>query len=266
MYRYESLLVHESHDDDGIIEVVEYQGVRSLHFGTSSRQSSIRLNDPERLELSYVKAMMGWLFFNDDPRHALVIGLGGGSLTKYLLYHFDEIHITVVEYRKSVVKIARSHFELPLDSRLKIIVDDGGDYVRKRRETAADTYNLLFLDAFDSDGMAESVKNEAFFDACKNVLTADGIMIINLWGTDKPLFEKITWDLGCIFNWRLLFLPVLDKGNIICLAFGADVPMVSMKALQKRAAELAEQYQLDFPNFLKAFKRNNLHTLNKIII
>jgi spermidine synthase len=149
MYRYEGLLVHESHDDDGILEVIETQGVRSLHFGSSSRQSSIRLSDPDRLELDYVRAMMAWPLFKAKPGNALVIGLGGGSLTRYLLQHYPDIHIKVVEYRQSVVKIARSHFDLPLDPRLKIIVDDGGDYLCKRSASLADQFQLLFLDAFD---------------------------------------------------------------------------------------------------------------------
>lgn len=265
MYRYEGLLIHESHDDDGIIEVIEGQGVRSLHFGSSSRQSSMRLNDPEQLELAYIRAMMSWLFFKESPGNTLVIGLGGGSLTKYLLYHFPDTQVTVVEYRRSVVRVARSHFGLPFDPRLKIIIDDGGDYVRKRSESAADTYELLFLDAFDHEGMAESVRNEAFFDACKNVMTSNGIMVLNLWGTDKALFEQVTWFLGRVFKWRLLFLPVPDRGNIICLAFGEHYPMMQMKTLQKRAIALEFHYQLDFPAFLKEFKLNNLHTLTKII-
>ncbi|MEQ1637993.1 MAG: spermine synthase [Methylococcales bacterium] len=266
MYRYEGLLTHESHDDDGIIEIIECKGVRSLHFGSSSRQSSIRLDNPEQLELNYVRAMMSWLLFKETPENTLVIGLGGGSLTKYLLYHFADIQIKVIECRKSVVKIARSHFALPFDPRLKIIVDDGGDYVRKRAESAENTYNLLFLDAFDHDGMAESVRSEAFFDACKNLLRSDGMMVLNLWGTDKALFEQVSWWLGRIFKWRLLFLPVPDKGNIICLAFGERSPILEMKILHKRAADLEAHFQLGFPDFLKEFKRNNTQTLTKIIL
>jgi spermidine synthase len=265
MYRHEGLLIHESHDDDGIIEVIEARGVRSLHFGSSSRQSSMRLQDPNGLELNYVRAMMSWLFFKEAPENALVIGLGGGSLTKYLLHHYADIQITVVEYRKSVVKIARSHFGLPLDPRLKIIVDDGGDFLRKRSESLANTYQLLFLDAFDHEGMAESVRCEAFFDACQSVLTSDGIMVLNLWGTDKALFEQVAWWLGRIFKWRVLFLPVPDRGNVIGLAFGNNVPQVKMHALRQRATALEAQYRLEFPDFLRELKRNNTHTLHKII-
>ncbi len=266
MYKYEGLLIHESHDDDGILEVIEYQGVRSLHFGSSARQSSLRLKTPERLELDYVRAMMTWLLFAEAPRQVLVIGLGGGSLTRYLLEQFSEIQIKVVEYRKSVVKIARSHFGLPLDPRLKIVIDDGGDFLRKRADALADQYQLLFLDAFDHEGMATSLRNQAFFDACRLVLDKQGILVMNLWGSDKALFEQVAWWLGQIFNWRLLFLPVPGRGNIIGFAFAENIPRQSIKNLRKRALELEIQYQIEFPVFLKEFKRNNDQILNRVII
>lgn len=265
MYKYEGLLIHECHDDDGILEVVENQGVRSLHFGSSARQSSMRLNARGNLELSYVRAMMSWLLFADAPEKALIIGLGGGSITKYLLHHFEQIQIKAVEYRKNVVKIARSHFDLPLDPRLKIIVDDGGDFLRKRSESLEGQYNLLILDAFDHDGMAESLCNPAFFDACKNVLRNDGILVLNLWRSDKALFDKISWWIGQSFNSRLLFLPVPDKGNIIGFAFAENVPSLPLKLLRQRAFDLETHYRIEFPAFLKEFKRHNAYTTSKII-
>lgn len=266
MYKYEGLLIHESHDDNGILEVVEYQGVRSLHFGSEARQSSLRLNNQDKLELDYVRAMMSWLLFTDIPEQVLVIGLGGGSLTKFLLHHFPDIHIKAVEFRKSVVRIARSHFGLPLDPRLKIIIDDGGDFLRKRANTLAEHYQLVFLDAFDHEGMAESLRNEAFIDACKTVLNAHGILVLNLWSSDKALFEQIAWWLGRTFNWRIIFLPVPGKGNVIGFAFAEKVPRFSIKELRLRALELEQRYAIEFPVFLKEFKRNNDHILNKVII
>ncbi len=177
MYKYDGLLIHQSHDDDGIIEVVEEKGIRSLHFGSEPRQSSLLLADPDKLELSYVRAMTSWLLFKptlDDE--ALIIGLGGGSLTKHLLQHFSDCRLRVVEYRKSVVKIARSYFGLPLDPRLKIIIDDGGGYVKQRTEDHAERYSLLLIDAFDHENMAASIANQDFFDACKAVLKKDGLL------------------------------------------------------------------------------------------
>ncbi len=267
MYKYEGLLIHESHDDEGIIEVIEHKGVRSLHFGSHPRQSSMLLTDPCKLELNYVRAMTSWLLFKstlDDD--ALIVGLGGGSLTKHLLQHFPECRLKVVEYRKSVVKIARNYFSLPLDPRLKIIVDDGGDYIRQRSDAYREHYSLLFIDAFDHEGMASSICNEAFFDACKALLKIDGILVMNLWGgTHNPEFQQVSLWLGRVFDWQTLFLPIRDRGNIIALAFNDYSPRYSMKELRTNALELEQQYQIEFPTFLKDLRKYNASTFNQVI-
>jgi spermidine synthase len=265
MYKYDGLVIHQSHDDDGILEVVEQQGVRSLHFGSYPKQSSLLLSDPDQLYLDYARAMTSWLLFKENPNNALLVGLGGGSLAKHLLHHFPECRLRAVEYRKSVVKIARSHFGLPLDPHLKIIVADGGQYLRQHSESHGGHYDLVLIDAFDHEGLAQAICSVAFFDACKVVLKNDGIMAINLWGTDKALFEQIAQWLGQIFNWKILFLPVRDKGNIIGLAFNDDTPLYSMQDLRERAAALEQHYQIEFPAFLKDLKKHNSRLLSKVI-
>ncbi|PPD49341.1 MAG: spermine synthase [Methylobacter sp.] len=268
MYKYEGLLVYESHDDDGILEVVELDGVRSLHFGSHPRQSSMLLKAPERLALEYVRAMTSWLLFKETlAEDGLIIGLGGGSITKHLLQHFPDCRLTVVESRKGVVKIARSHFGLPLDPRLKIIVDDGGHYVRNRAETHRERYGLMVVDAFDHEGMAASISNQAFFDACQAMLKDDGILVINLWGgTSNPAFQSAALWLGRAFGWKLLFLPVTGRGNIIGLAFNSSLPAVTTtKNLRARAAALEQQFDIDFPAFLRDLKKHNASTLKQVI-
>jgi spermidine synthase len=225
------------------------------------------LTDPYKLELDYVRAMTSWLLFKptlDDD--ALIVGLGGGSLTKHLLQYFPACRLKAVEYRKSVVKIARSYFGLPLDPRLKIIVDDGGDYIRQRAETYREHYSLLFIDAFDHEGMASSICNEAFFDACKALLKRDGILVMNLWGgTNNPQHQQVSQWLARVFNWQTLFLPVRDRGNIIALAFNNYSPLYSLQDLRSNALALEQHYQIEFPTFLKDLKKHNASTFNQVI-
>lgn len=268
MYKYDGLLIHQSHDDDGIIEVVEEKGIRSLHFGSEPRQSSLLLADPDKLELSYVRAMTSWLLFKpslDDE--ALIIGLGGGSLTKHLLLHCPDCRLRVVEYRKSVVKIARSHFGLPLDPRLKIIIDDGGGYVKQRTEAHAERYSLLLIDAFDHENMAASIANQDFFDACKAVLKKDGLLVINLWGgNDNPQYAQCTQWLARTFNYRTVFLPIRERGNVIAIAFNEDAPFFTLKYLRQRAIALEQDYQIEFPTFLKDLKKHNARVFDQFVI
>jgi spermidine synthase len=265
MYKYDGLVVYQNHDDDGILEVVEENGVRSLHFGTSSRQSSISLKNPEGLHLPYTRAMTSWILFKESANDVLILGLGGGSLARHLLYHFSQCRIRAIEYRASVVKIARSHFGLTLDSRLKVIVDDAGSYVRQHAQTCQEKYGVILVDAFDSQGMADSIATIAFFDACKILLKPEGVLVINLWGSETNVFGSCFHWLEQVFNGKVLLLPVRNRGNIIALAFNHQVPRFDYRALKTHANELEQKYQIEFPKFLKDFYKHNPSAIHKLI-
>jgi len=163
-------LIHQAVSDDGLIEVVDSGNIRSLHFGTFPRQSSMRLNQPHYLELSYTQAMMGCLLLNPNPKRVLVIGLGGGSLVKFLLHHFPDCYVDVVEYRRDVVDVAQSFFQVPIDNpNLNINLGDGYLYVNQCFYQTDFSYDLILVDAYDQNGMAASVGVQAFFDACSGI-------------------------------------------------------------------------------------------------
>lgn len=265
MYKYEGLVVYQHHDDEGIIEVVDSQGVRALHFGSHSRQSSMLLADPNQLHSLYARAMMALLLFNDSPRQVLMIGLGGGTIAKFMLHQFPLCKINVVEFRRSVVKVARSHFGLPLDPRLKVRIGCGGAYVDRQSRQSEAQYDLIVVDAYDHAGMALEVSSAAFFDNCRTLLSDQGLLAINLWGTDKDLFQQVSWNMGRAFGWRILFLPVRNRGNIIGFAFAEQAPKLTMKALQDKAKVLEQHYHLEFGHFVQDFKRNNTNVLNRVI-
>jgi spermidine synthase len=266
MYKYDGLVVYQNHDDEGVLEVVEEKGIRSLHFGSSARQSSISLAEPEVLQLPYTRAMTSWLLFKATVEDGLIIGLGGGSLARHLLYHFPECRLRAIEHRASVVKIARSHFGLPLDSRLKVIIDDAGAYVPQHAKTCLEKYSLILVDAFDVEGMAESIAYITFFDSCKTLLKPAGVLVINLWATETVVFDSCLSWLQQVFNERVLMLPVRNRGNIVAVAFNDGIAKFDMKVLKGRAIELEQQYQIEFPKFLKDFNKHNTYSLNAVIV
>ena len=256
MRKYNGTVIHQSHDDDGILEVVESEGMHSLHFGSEARQSCMLLSDPNFLQLSYMRAMMSWNLFRESFDNALIIGLGGGSLAKHLLHYFSDGQIRAIEYRSSVVKIARSHFRLPLDPRLKVIIGDGGKYIEQAAKDLHQ-YDLVLIDAYDHESMSASVNGEEFFDACRRVLKKQGVMMINLWRTDEALFEQTAWYMSRSFNGQTMFLPVRDRANIIGLGFPGRLPKLSDKSLKARAELLEACSHIEYPVFLKELKKYN---------
>ena len=264
MYTHKGTLVYQTHDEDGLIEVIDYLGERALHFGSDARQSSMLIGEPDRLHSRYAKAMMAALLFHPQPEQILMIGLGGGTITKFLLHQFAACRIKVVEFRRSVLKVARSHFSLPLSDRLKVKIGCGAQHVLTQSREQAALYDFMVIDAYHHDGMAPEISNALFFDNCHTLLKPDGVLVINLWKTDEAQFEAVSWNLQRSFDERVVFLPVKNRGNIIAIALGADKPRFALKKLIEQAQYLESLYQLEFPVYLHEIRRHNNQNLHRV--
>jgi spermidine synthase len=58
---------------------------------------------------------------------------------------------------------------------------------------------------------------------------------------------------------------VRNRGNIIAVAFSQGIPQLDMKALKLRANALEQQYQIEFPKFLKDFNKHNSHSIQSVL-
>ena len=83
------------------IAVSDAGGVRSLHIGGDAVQSAMRIGAPDALYLDYTRCMLACLLFEPEPRRALLIGLGGGSLAKFLHRNLKSLQVRAVEVRGS---------------------------------------------------------------------------------------------------------------------------------------------------------------------
>jgi spermidine synthase len=251
------ITIHRSHDEHGTIEVIEDGGLRSLHFGSNPKQSSMFLHDPWRLALSYTRAMTAPLLFNPQPQRILLLGLGGGSLAKFLLHHFPDCLIDVVELREQVVTLAYDYFRLPSDNRLNVIIDDALQFVRSSDHSRFSNYDLILIDAFEEKGISRSVCGLAFFDHCRERLSPNGLLSMNLWSGDYITATDLLLYMKESFSGRVIKLPVEGKENIIGIAHMSQSPKQALKRLDSRARELREQLDVEYPSFLKTMKRVN---------
>lgn len=264
---YGGVVVFQAASDEGIIEVVDIGDQRSLHFGTYPRQSSMSLKSPYQLELSYTRAMMAGLLFQPEPKTICVIGLGGGSLVKFLLHHFSDCRIDVIEYRQDVIDVAQRFFDVPTnDPRLRIHLGDGYQFVSEQFFNNGPFYDLLLVDAFDHLGMAASIGGQAFFDACAGVLNEQGLMSINLWGTDRPGFSQSMQRINRSFNDQTLVLPVADKGNVIGMALKQKFNVSQLKRHRDLAERLDQKFDIGLAQSLRDLMKQNISFLNRLFL
>ena len=113
-----------------MVNILELDGMRSMHFGTAAVQGTMRIDQPNKIELAYVQQMMMWLLFRDNAAHIVQLDLGAVALTKFCYHHLTPAKITAVELDPEVIQVCRSHFALPNDDdRLSVLNMDAADYV-----------------------------------------------------------------------------------------------------------------------------------------
>lgn len=232
--------IHRSRDEFGDINVFESGDTRTLCFGTNVEQSAMRLSDPALLLFDYTRTMMLGALFPKRIRHALVLGLGGGSLARCLHAHLPKCRITAVEMREEVAQVAHDWFELPIDDRLGVYICDAASYLAEPGKPA----DLIFADLYQADGMDEQQTDTRFFHACKSRLSDGGVAVFNLWSGRYFRDQEIKQAMDEVFDGQVLRVNASGR-NRIALAFAGPLPEIEPKRLFARAGELGRELGFD---------------------
>src|SRR5688572_5680544 len=194
------------------IAVSDERGYRTLHVGGEAIQSTMRLSDPWALALDYTRCMMAFLLFHSEPRQALMIGLGGGSLAKFFHRNLRKVQMRVVELDAGVVAAAREHFALPAE-RARFAVE-AGDGVEALEPECCD---VLVVDAFQDELHVPALASQSFYDGAFLALAEPGAMVVNFMD-DDPRFDQSLARLERAFGGAVLALPALYDPNIVAFA------------------------------------------------
>lgn len=227
----------------GTIEISEEAGVRYLHFSSDWVQGAMRIRRPFALELAYTREMMAGLLLREAPwpRKALLIGLGAGSLAKFIHRHLPGTHGTVVEIDPHVDTVARLHFRLPDDDgRLVVRIGDGAEFMR----TDGESYDYILVDGFDKHARAGVLDTAAFYADCRARLSGDGLLAVNLLGRSRG-FRASAGRIDEAFDGRSLVFPSCDSGNAIAFAAVGEAIAVDADTLRTRATRLREDSGLN---------------------
>lgn len=240
------------------VDISEEAGVRYLHFGSDWVQGAMRIARPWSLELAYTREMMAGLLLRPPaewPRSALLIGLGAGSLGKFIYRHLPACRTTVVEINPQVEFIARQFFKLPDDpQRLEVVIGCGADYVLG----GGRGFDLILVDGFDPQGRTGPLDTLPFYQGCRARLSDDGLFGINLLGRDRN-FPASLERLNQAFDGRVAVLPACDSGNTIAFATGSKPVDVALDVMRDRATALKQSTRLDLlPTLLRLERANPL--------
>jgi len=211
------------------ITVTEADNVRHLRFDASN-QSAIDLTDGYTSTIAYPNYIDTALALKPDARRVLVLGLGGGAITKRWWHDYPDVTIDSVEIDPEVIDVATRFFGLPDDSRLRVFNQDARRFV----QGSTDTYDIVIVDCYYVDSLPFHLITQEFFSEVKKRMAPDGVLAYNIVGSvsgaSSRLFRSAYRTVGTKWD-RIWVFPIglgdsgleSQRRNIVVLASDANV-------------------------------------------
>ena len=233
----------------------DFGDVRFLHLGTEWVQGSMLRDAPYDIELEYVQRMMAGLLFTDATlvakKHAMQLGLGSAALTKFC-YKKLRMKTTAIEINPQVVTACRIWFKLPRDDlRLQVIEADAAVEIQKTEHQG--TVDFLHVDLYDHEAAAPVLDDADFYAHCRNLLTEDGVMTVNLFGRDSSYEQSLTKMAEAFGPEALWAFRPTREGNTVVLA-QCEPSRPERAELLLRAAAIESRWDLPAKKWLRFFK------------
>jgi len=137
---YQRVLVYPSRDFTTGRETL------ALSTGPEGVQGAVYPDGPDGLALNYTRFLTLAGHFAPDFRSVLVLGGGAYAYPRYVLEHHPGARVDVVELDPGVTRLAREHFFLRDDPRLRIHQEDARTFLNTNRTR----YDVIVEDVFNS--------------------------------------------------------------------------------------------------------------------
>ena len=208
-----SEIVFEAESPYQTIYVTREGNILALRNGSRfARTSFIDVTKPYRHVFEYTGLMMMALAYLGEPKSALVIGLGGGTVSKYLKKYYPELYIINVEMDPIVAKAAKQYFDFVETATNRIVVMDGRRFLSRSDEK----YDLIFLDAYHGGYIPFHLLTKEFLTLVKDHLSENGVVVSNTWRSQK-LYERESATWADVFGYFDSYLGQ-RSGNRIVMA------------------------------------------------
>jgi spermidine synthase len=211
------------------ITVTQTGTTRNLRFD-ATRQSGLDMADGLTSRIRYPDYMQLSLALKPDATRVLVLGLGGGAVTKRFWHDYPEVSVDSVEIDPVVVDVAKRFFALPVDARSRVHVQDARRFV----QTASGQWDIVVMDAYYADALPFHLTTQEFFRETKAHMAPDGVMAYNvvsaLEGDRSKLFRSLCKTAGSVWTHLWVFRVNIGQGdvpqgrqNLIVLATDSDL-------------------------------------------
>jgi spermidine synthase len=161
--------------------------IRLLSFmrdsGEEAVQSVIDLARPQHLLIGYTRSMFASYLFVPEPKKVLIVGLGAGSMVRFLEYHEPQVEIVAIDIDPKMLEIAEQYFGTKPGKRIRLVAADGVEFIARKRER----FDVIYMDAFlkpsattDATGLPLAMKTRDFYRDLQAGLNPGGVVVFNV--------------------------------------------------------------------------------------
>ncbi len=180
---YEERISEYSH-----IRVEELGMMRTLFFvsedGSKAIESRMNVARPQDLLVHYTRTLFASYLFEPHPERVLIVGLGGGSMVRFLQHYEPQLEVDVVDIDPMVIDVARDLFGTRPSPTVRIFARDAFDFFAD----TTTTYDVIYMDVFlepseegtDASGTPLRLKTRAFLRQLRDRVHADGVVAFNV--------------------------------------------------------------------------------------
>ncbi len=223
---------------------VEENGtLRTLRFrrrGTDYDESVVDMAEPLQLVIYYSRLMFSGFLFVPEPKRVLVVGLGGGTLSRVIAHYFPEAKVDSIELDPEVLNVAKKYFLFKEGPNLKVFTRDGRVQIKRLLRQGA-TYDVIMLDAFRGGYIPYHLTTKEFLEECRGILSPGGAVVANL----RPgflLYEYQRRTFAKVFQSHYAFG---GGSNKILVSIPKEVKATKQE-LYERAQKLQERHKFSF--------------------
>jgi spermidine synthase len=205
------------------------------------RHSYVDLADPTHLEFAYTRRFGDVLTTQPDgPLEVLHLGLGGGTMPRYLTAVRPGSRSVVLEVDPQLPDLDRAELDLRTGPDLDVVV---GDARTRITEQPSEAFDVVIGDAFGSVAVPWHLATAEMVDEVRRVLRPGGTYVVNVIDNPPLAFARAyAATLQAAFAQVAVLAPAAvldgdDGGNLVLVASDAGLPI---DLLRDRAAARSE--------------------------
>lgn len=195
-----------------------------------------------QLVLPHLNTVALVLAANSEIKRFLELGLGGGSMIRFIAHYLPDVEVECVEISDIVIDSFAQFFN-PSRNRQRIFLEDAQKYMARLRQR----FDWIYVDLFSGYKNPTFLLDFEFYQQCWQNLSEKGVLHINVIPETERVMPKVLGMLAKLTNNNPLVAAVPGYQNQMIVLAKTKIEEDNFQASIEKASE---KYQLNSESFI----------------